>query len=61
MNHLKALFVAPLLAFALAGSADAQVGKMLPEVELKKFGNTEASDYSDFTGRAVLIEFFAYW
>jgi len=39
----------------------AEVGSPLPEVVLEDFAQTEASTYDDFLGRAVLIEFFAYW
>jgi hypothetical protein len=35
--------------------------KPLPEVELEGFTQTEASSLDDYFGRAVLIEFFAYW
>ncbi len=37
------------------------VGSPLPAVELEDFAQTEATSFDDFVGRAVLIEFFAYW
>ena len=47
-------------AFALpARRADA--GGQLPPVEVEEFGLTKAKSFDDFAGRAVLIEFFAYW
>jgi len=53
----------PLALVLLGASAGAQsVGKPIPdEIELEDFAQTEAEAYEDFFGRAVLIEFFAYW
>lgn len=39
----------------------ADVGSPLPEVALEGFSQTKAESYDDFHGRAVLIEFFAFW
>ena len=51
-----------LLAAALTAEAQAQgVGTKMPAVELEGYANTPAKSYDDFTGRAVLIEFFAFW
>lgn len=54
-----------IAAFACAAVpvvAQAQgVGSKLPEVELEGFSQTPAKSFEDYTGRAVLIEFFAYW
>ena len=62
MRRLEALLAVPLLALGLAGPADAQVGKVVDdEIELDGFENTRGRDFGDFAGRAVLIEFFAYW
>ncbi|QDU66961.1 hypothetical protein [Engelhardtia mirabilis] len=62
MRRLAALLAVPLLAIGLAGPADAQVGKVVPDnIELDDFANTDANDFGDFTGRTILIEFFAYW
>lgn len=61
MRRMKTLLALPLLIVGLGQLAPAQVGEQLPEVELTDFGNSEAKDYSDYLGRTVLIEFFAYW
>ena len=45
----------------VAAPAFGQVGKPLPAAELEDFTQTEATTLTDYTGRAVLIEFFAYW
>ena len=37
------------------------VGRDLPEVEIEGLAGTPAKSFEDFTGRAILIEFFAYW
>lgn len=53
----------PMLVGALAVPADAQlgVGDRLPTIVLEDFGNTPAKAFDDFAGRAILLEFFAYW
>ena len=49
-----------LAAFALpAGSARA--GGTLPAASLEDFGQTKAKTFDDFAGRAVLMEYFAFW
>lgn len=54
--------ILPALAAALAAVAPAQqVGSSLEPIELEGFAQTPAGSYDDFSGRAVLIEFFAYW
>jgi hypothetical protein len=51
-----------LLLCALAAPAGAQgVGSKLPVVELEEFTQTPAESFDDYMGRAVLIEFFAFW
>lgn len=52
-----------MLVGALAVPADAQlgVGDRLPAIALEDFANTSAKTFKDFAGRAVLLEFFAYW
>ena len=62
MIHLRRLAPA-LLAGALCLPAAAQsVGTSMPDkVALEGFDQTPARSYDDFYGRAVLIEFFAYW
>ena len=51
---------AALVLFA-AASADAQVGRPLPPAAIEGFSQTQARSLDDLVGRAVLIEFFAYW
>lgn len=52
----------PLLLAGLALPASAQgVGSRIPEVQLEGYSQTGAKSFDDFFGRAVLIEFFAYW
>jgi hypothetical protein len=58
-RHLLALTTA-LVGLALPASAQG-VGSRIPEVELADFGQTGAKSFEDYYGRAVLIEFFAYW
>ena len=55
--------LAPLALGLLGGVAAAQgVGSSLPdEIELDSFAQIPVKSYGDLTGRAVLIEFFAYW
>lgn len=54
-----------LLAFSsvlLASTAAGQgVGSKLPPIELEGFTQTPAKTFSDYSGRAVMFEFFAYW
>jgi hypothetical protein len=46
----------------LAEPAAAQgVGTPIPEIKLEGYSQTGAKSFDDFFGRAVLIEFFAYW
>jgi len=51
--------LACVLVPALTGAQG--VGSKLPAVELEDYGRTPAKSFDDFLGRAVLIEFFAYW
>jgi len=53
----------PLALVLLGATASAQsVGKSVPDkIDLQDFAQTEAQNYEDLFGRAVLIEFFAYW
>jgi hypothetical protein len=49
-------------ALLLAAPAAAQQpGTSLPDVRLDGLAQTPAESFEDFKGRAVLIEFFAYW
>ena len=55
--------LAPLALAVVAGPTIAQdVGTRLPdEIELEDFANLPVKGYDELLGRAVLIEFFAYW
>jgi hypothetical protein len=59
---IRKLFLAGLATLSLAASASAdKVGQELPEFQLEGLSQTPAKSYDEFTGRLVLIEFFAYW
>lgn len=63
MNSRSTLLL-PLVFCAATLSAPApaqEVGTMLGEVVLEGYSQTKAESFDDFTGRTVLIEFFAYW
>ena len=61
MKYLPHVFVLALAA-GLALPASAQVGMRLPaKVELENFAQTKATSFEDYQGRALLIEFFAFW
>ena len=54
----------PILALALAapGWSQTEVGDSVPvDLPLVGFTVDEAACFEEYTGRAVLIEFFAYW
>lgn len=51
----------PLALGLLSALGSAQIGQKVGEVELDDFAQTKAKSYDDLFGRAVLIEFFAYW
>ena len=56
------LLLLPLASGLLALSSSAQgIGSAMPKVELEGLAQTKAASYDDYFGRAVLIEFFAYW
>jgi len=55
-------WIPALVLGLLATPALAQgVGSKVPAVELEDFTQTPAKSFEDFQGRAVLIEFFAFW
>ena len=58
---MNSLLVVVALAGAPLVSAAQGIGSRMPEVELEGYAQTGAKSYADYTGRAVLIEFFAYW
>jgi hypothetical protein len=61
MKH-KPFVLATLACAALALLAPASsAGGQLPTPDLEGFAQTKAKSFDDFAGRAVLIEFFAYW
>jgi hypothetical protein len=58
---LRTLFLsAAFLALTHAASAQ-DIGSNVNSLEITDFAQTEARSYDDLIGRAVLIEFFAYW
>jgi hypothetical protein len=60
--NARPLFITAVALAALALPAStARAGGSLPAVALDDFGQTKAKSLDDFAGRAVLIEFFAYW
>ena len=60
--HKLILGLALLGAASLNAPARAQaIGSKLPPVQLEGLSQTGAKTFDDFLGRAVLLEFFAYW
>jgi hypothetical protein len=59
VRRITTLLAAGGLLATLAGAQD--VGSRLPSIDLKDYTQTQATSFEDFAGRAVLIEFFAYW
>lgn len=57
---LLGLMLACAAGFAAPAQAQAP-GSKLPPVELEGLAQTGAKSFDDFLGRAVLLEFFAYW
>ena len=49
---------ATLLAFTPAAGV---VGKSMPAIPIEGLAQTKAKSLDDYIGRAVLVEFFAYW
>ena len=61
MKHLGTL-LAPLALVTAALTAPPQdVGSTVGPFELSDLAQTEATTWDDLLGRAVLLEFFAYW
>lgn len=61
MQRIRTL-LAPALLLALGAVAPAQdVGSSVGALELTDLAQTEAESFGDMVGRAVLLEFFAYW
>lgn len=49
------------LALAAPGAAAQDASAMLAEAKLEGFAQTQAVAIDDYQGRAILLEFFAYW
>ena len=56
---MRNLYLIAALLFCAALSAQS-VGKVLPALELSDMTNTKAKNLSDYSGRAMLLEFFSY-
>jgi hypothetical protein len=54
---LASVMTLGLCAVAVADN----VGKPLPTVELEDLTQSPAKNYEELAGRAILIEFFAFW
>jgi thiol-disulfide isomerase/thioredoxin len=54
-------FLAVSLLAALPGPAPQGVGSKLPPIALEGFAQTPAKSFEDYSGRAVMFDFFAYW
>ncbi len=62
MNYYKLLLAPVALAALLAAlPATGSVGKSMPAIPVEGLAQTKAKSLDDYIGRAVLIEFFAYW
>jgi len=61
MIQRRLLAVTALLAGLALPAASQGVGSRIPDIALEGYSQTEAKSFEDFYGRAVLIEFFAYW
>jgi hypothetical protein len=57
---LPFVLASPLASLGPAAHGQA-VGSQLPELELTDLSQSKASSMEDFTGRALLLEFFAHW
>ena len=57
---MRVLWTAPFV-LALAPWAAADDYATIQEAKLEGFAQTRAESIEDYHGRAVLIEFFAYW
>ncbi|MCP5020311.1 MAG: hypothetical protein GY930_00910 [bacterium] len=59
---LRKLLIVGFMALGLCTTALADnIGKPLPEAEIEGLTQSPASSMDEFAGRAILIEFFAYW
>ena len=57
------LLLAPLAlaAFFAPAPAGPNLGKPMPAAPIEGLAMTKAKSMDDFAGRAVLVEFFAFW
>lgn len=57
------LLLAPVALAALLSLAPAEgvVGKSMPAIPIEGLAQTKAKSLDDYIGRALLVEFFAYW
>ena len=58
---MKQLVLAAALGLLAVGAEAQDVGDPIGDVILEELTQTKAGSYQEFTGRAVLLEFFAYW
>jgi len=59
---IRNMLMAAVVTTGLCTTATADnVGKPLPAFDLEGLSQSEASSFDELAGRAVLIEFFAYW
>lgn len=63
LQSISRLAAPAVLALSvLTTGAQAQVGQPVPDdVSLGDFAQTAAEDFEDFSGRTILVEYFAYW
>ena len=64
-NNMKPihLLLAPVALAALLAFSPAEgvVGKSMPAIPIEGLAQTKAKSLDDYIGRALLVEFFAYW
>ena len=59
---IRNMFMTAVVTAGLCTTAAADhIGKQLPAFELEGLSQSKASSFDELAGRAVLIEFFAYW
>ena len=57
------MLLAPVALAALLALSPAEgvVGKSMPTIPIEGLAQTKAKSLDDYIGRAVLVEFFAFW
>ena len=59
---LSTTVAALFLCAFMAAPASSQVGDPLPDTSgVEDFTQSPAKSFDDYTGRLILVEFFAYW